>query len=171
MSSQKYLNFDLAIERTGDHYRARVLQSCVGEGSVEFALPFSEYELKYLILQMGHSPSGDERHAHLSDSPELAAAKEFGTKLFGAVFQRDVYACLYASLNEARSSEQGLRVLLRLPPELTSLQPRLEPVLLALARHPPGALPGTGTAAPSAGGPASAALAGGDCQPQRFRPA
>jgi formylglycine-generating enzyme required for sulfatase activity len=121
MSNQKYLNFDLAIERSGDHYRARVLQSCAGEGSVEFALPFGEYELKYLLLQMGHHLGGSERHVHPSDSPELAAAKEFGTKLFSAVFQRDVYACLYASLNEARSSEQGLRVLLRLPPELTSL--------------------------------------------------
>jgi formylglycine-generating enzyme required for sulfatase activity len=121
MTSRSFTNFDLSIERDGDHYRAHVLQSCIGEGSVKFELPFSALELENFILKMGHARRGMGRNARSSDSPELSAAKEFGAKLFGAVFQGDVYACLRASLEEAQTHEQGVRVLLRLPPELTNL--------------------------------------------------
>jgi nucleoside phosphorylase len=116
-----YINFDLAIERAGDHYRAHVLQSFAGEGSVEFELPFSALELENFILKIGHARRGSWRSGRGSDSSEMAAAKKFGAKLFGAVFQGDVYTCLLASMQEARTNKQGVRVLLRLPPELTNL--------------------------------------------------
>jgi formylglycine-generating enzyme required for sulfatase activity len=121
MSNRSYLNFDISIERAGEFYRARVLQSCAGEGSIEFELPFSEYELENFILKMGHARRSTRRKIRGSDSPEMAAAKQFGGKLFGAVFQGDVYACLRASLDEARSQDQGVRVLLRLAPDLADI--------------------------------------------------
>jgi sugar lactone lactonase YvrE len=118
MVSRSYINFDLSIERYADNYLAHVLQSCAGEGSVEFELPFSALELENFILKMGQARRASGRGA---DSPEWVAAREFGTKLFGAVFQGDVYTCLGASLAEAQTRQQGLRLLLRLPPELTHL--------------------------------------------------
>jgi formylglycine-generating enzyme required for sulfatase activity len=121
MSSRNYINFDLSIERDQDRYRARVLQSCAGEGQIAFDLPFSSLELENLTLRMGHSRRGTGRSGRGSDSAELTAAKEFGAKLFGSVFQGDVYACLRASLEEAEAREQGVRVLLRLPPDLANL--------------------------------------------------
>jgi hypothetical protein len=33
MPNHSYANFDLVIEHTEEHYRARVLQLCAGEGS------------------------------------------------------------------------------------------------------------------------------------------
>lgn len=121
MTSRSYTNFDLSIVPDGDHYRAHVLQSCIGEGSTKFELPFSSLELENFILKMGHARRRMRHGVHNSDSPELAAAKEFGAKLFRAVFQGDVYACLQASLNDAPTHEQGVRVLLRLPLGLTNV--------------------------------------------------
>jgi len=121
MTNRSYLNFDISIERAGEHYRAHVTESCAGEGSVEFELPFSEFELENFILKMGHARRSTGRTIRGSDSPEMAAAKQFGGKLFGAVFQGDVYACLRASLDEARSQGQGVRVLLRLDPGLADI--------------------------------------------------
>jgi formylglycine-generating enzyme required for sulfatase activity len=119
MASRSYINFDLSIERDRDNYRAHVLQSCAGEGSFEFSLPFAPHELENLILRMGHTRRGTRGRG--ADSDEVFAAKEFGSRLFGAIFQGDVYACLRASLEESQSNAQGLRVLLRLPPDLAHL--------------------------------------------------
>jgi uncharacterized membrane protein YfbV (UPF0208 family) len=121
MTSRSYINFDLSIEREGARYRAHVLQSCVGQGSVKFKMPFSASELENFILKMGYARRRSGRSGRGSDSSEMLVAKEFGEKLFKMVFQGDVYACLRASLEEARTHEQGVRVLLRLPPELANV--------------------------------------------------
>jgi formylglycine-generating enzyme required for sulfatase activity len=121
MTSHSYINFDLSIERVGDNYRAHVLQSGVGNGQVEFSLPFSTLELENFTLKMGHARLGGGRSGRKADSSEMAAAKEFGSKLFGAVFQKDVYACLRNSMEEAKANQQGVRVLLRLPSELANV--------------------------------------------------
>ncbi len=121
MVSRSYINFDLSIERAGNTYRARVLRSRAGEGSVEFELPFSELELENLFLKLGQPRRTLSRKIHGSDSPEMVAAKQFGAKLFAAVFQGDIYASLRTSLDQARAENHGLRILLRLSPELANL--------------------------------------------------
>jgi hypothetical protein len=50
-----YLDFDLLIERLGDHYRARVTQSPAGEAAGEFTSPFSPLELENLVLRLGQA--------------------------------------------------------------------------------------------------------------------
>jgi formylglycine-generating enzyme required for sulfatase activity len=118
MTSRGYTNFDLLIECAGDGFRTHVLQSAGGTGSGEFELPFSADKLENFILKMGHARRGSVRGL---DSPQRKAAIEFGSKLFEAVFQGDVYARLLTSLEESHDQEQGLRILLRLPPELNHL--------------------------------------------------
>ncbi len=113
-----YLDFDLsieAIESAPGRYRARVLGSPAGEASVEFALPFSTFELENYILKMGRPRQG----VRGLNSTEGRAAQEFGRKLYEAIFHDAVRDCLRRSLDVAnqqtdKNSEQGLRLRLRL---------------------------------------------------------
>lgn len=119
--TRTYLPLDISIDREGDHYRVHVLRSAAGEGISEITLPFTDTELENLILKVINAQRRGFRKVRGSDSPELAAAKEFGERLFGAVFQGDIYACLRATLDEARQQGGGVRLLLRLSPDLNNL--------------------------------------------------
>ena len=111
MEPLQYLDFELKIEREGDHYTARVLRSPAGEASCDFTLPFSGDRLELLVMKLGR-PRGSTRRIH---SAEMEAACELGGKLFEAVFGGDVRACLRSSLDEVyRKERTGLRLKLRL---------------------------------------------------------
>lgn len=105
-----YLDFDLLIERAGDKYKARVLNSPAGQATTEFSLPFTEEELEDFMLKLGRLRRVPRRAAF----PEMETVKAFGNKLFEAVFQNDVHTCFRSSLNEAAQQEAGLRLRLRL---------------------------------------------------------
>jgi hypothetical protein len=114
------LDFELKMERIGDHYEVSVLNSPAGEASASFSLPFSEDRVENLILKLGAVRSGT-RSVFTS---ELKAARELGGKLFEAVFSGEVRACLRSSLDRAGQQEHGgLRLKLRLQdaPELADL--------------------------------------------------
>ncbi len=119
MERLHYLDFDLVIERIQDGYRARVVQSPAGQASVEFSLPFSDQDVEVLMLRVGRARRGVRR----LESPEMQAAKQFGGKLFDAVFAGDVRGALRASLDMANIQGAGLRVRLHLfgAPELADL--------------------------------------------------
>ena len=61
MAEIDYLNFDLQIERVGEGYRARVLDSPAGQASNDFALPFSDLELENFVLRMSRTRRGVRR--------------------------------------------------------------------------------------------------------------
>lgn len=119
MSVKKYLNFDLLIEKSGNQYRARVLNSPTGEASLLFSAPFSDLELENFILRLGQA----QRRMRRLESPEMENAKQFGRHLFRTVFADDVSACLQSSIDEAARRNAGLRLRLRLAdaPELMDL--------------------------------------------------
>ncbi|MCL4862494.1 MAG: CHAT domain-containing protein [Caldilineaceae bacterium] len=119
MAATKHLEFDLLIEKTASGYRARVLDSPGGQASREFVLPFSDLEVENFILRLGQARRGMRR----MESSALAAAKEFGGKLFATVFAAEVNDCLQRSLAEAAGQNAGLRFRLRLSsaPELLDL--------------------------------------------------
>jgi len=111
MERLSYLDFELKIEREGDHYTAQVLRSPAGEASSAFTLPFSEEKLELLVLKIGHVRSGTRR----IHTAEMEAARELGGKLFEAVFDGELRACLRSCLEEANRQEGvGLRLKLRL---------------------------------------------------------
>ena len=114
-----YLNFDLQIEREGQGYRARVLDSPTGQASNDFALPFSDLELENFVLRMSRTRRGVRRLG----TPELEAARAFGGRLFEAVFAGEVRGCLRSSLDAASGEQHGLRLRVRLSdaPELADL--------------------------------------------------
>lgn len=114
MTTIHYLDFDLYIEphsRSRSRlYRAHVLNSPAGQASVDFKLPFSKIELENYILKIGRTRQG----MRSLNSPEGVAAKEFGYKLFNAIFQDQVRDCLRRSLDVTQQSGYGLRIRLRL---------------------------------------------------------
>jgi len=67
-----------------------------------------------------------------AEAPELHAAKEFGGKLFRAVFTGELIAQLRGSVEQSLNNDRGLRIRLRLTdaPELADL-----PVRVAASRY------------------------------------
>lgn len=114
-----YLDFDLLIEKNATGYKAKVINSPAGQASQTFNLPFSALELENFVLRLGHLRQGMRR----VESPGMEAAKEFGGKLFNALFADDVKSCWQNSLNDANRNQAGLRLRLRLSdtPELLDI--------------------------------------------------
>ncbi|MCI0694512.1 CHAT domain-containing protein [candidate division KSB1 bacterium] len=119
MAEMKYLDFDLLIERAGERYKVQASSPTAGQAFGEFNLPFSELEIENFLLRVGRP----RRSVRRVDSPEMVAVKNFGSRLFDAVFDDEVRACLRSSLEEAERQGAGLRLRLRLTkaPELTDL--------------------------------------------------
>ena len=105
-----HINFDVIVSREGDRYRARVVDSPSGSGSVEFTAPFLAVELENMALRVSRF-GGTARRTRV---PQIDSARDIGKRLFDAVFAGAVRDCYRASLGQAASSSRGLRVRLRL---------------------------------------------------------
>ena len=135
-----YQDFDLLIEPAArGRYRARVLRSPAGESApVPFKVPFSPVELENFVLKVGLARRGTRGR------PESAPLKDFGGKLYTAVFQDELRDRLLSSLSLTRAPGAGLRLRLRLvdAPELAELpweflyDPRLDRFLAQSRRTP-----------------------------------
>ncbi|GIK73389.1 MAG: hypothetical protein BroJett021_23770 [Chloroflexota bacterium] len=118
MTALTYLDFDLQIDEVGDaSYRAAVLTSPAGQAEAVFDLPFSALEIENFFLRTGRPRQGVRR----VNSPEMNEARKFGGRLYEAVFQGNLHACLLRSIDYAEQREQGIRLRLRLPPSLMEL--------------------------------------------------
>ena len=120
MEETRYLDFDLSVERIGENiYRSRVLASPAGLAKAEFNLPFSALEIENFVLKVGRT----RRMVRRIESPEMQIAKEFGSKLYKAVFNDDIQSALRSSLDQARAQGVGLRIRLRMndAPELVDI--------------------------------------------------
>jgi outer membrane protein assembly factor BamD (BamD/ComL family) len=118
MEKQDYLDFELRIEKKGQRYQASVVHSPCGEASYTFRRPFSDLELENFVLRLGGARRGTRRIT----TPEMQAARQFGSRLFEAVFCDDIRSCFISSQNEAKHQGLGLRLKLRLEtPELINI--------------------------------------------------
>jgi TonB family protein len=108
--AQKYYDFDLQIEPAGEKYRIRLLNAPTGQATGEFVLPFTDAEVSNFLSRIGQV----RRSMRRVDAPELGAAKEFGGRLFSAIFSGEMVAQLRGSLDQAISNDRGLRIRLRL---------------------------------------------------------
>src|SRR6267378_1666989 len=106
----KYDDFDLQIEPAGNRFRVRLLNAPTGQATTEFALPFTEIEVANFLSRIGQV----RRAMRRVDAPELQAAKEFGGKLFAAIFSGEMIAQLRGSMEQASDKDHGLRIRLRL---------------------------------------------------------
>jgi len=106
-----HINFDVIVSHEGgERYRARVLESSSGSGSVEFTAPFLGVELENMSLRVSRFGQTGRR----TRVPQVDSARDIGGRLFDAVFSGAVRDCYRASLAEATSKSQGLRLRLRL---------------------------------------------------------
>ncbi len=113
-----YRDLDLIIERITPGYKVRVISPAM-QASHTFAIPFSKIELENFLLKIGRPRRGVRR----MDSPEMQAAKQFGARLFDAVFDHDVRDCLRSNMDEAKPKSEGVRLRLHLDavPELAEI--------------------------------------------------
>lgn len=116
---QPYDNFDLLIDRgKKGRYRAKVIKAPIGGGGNEFRLESSTAEWSLPL------PGYERRDLSTNrDSQKRISPREFGGKLFRAVFSGEVIACWDRSLARAESQGRGLhlRLLLKDVPELSRL--------------------------------------------------
>jgi len=143
-----YQDLDLLIEPglSQGSYRARVLRSPAGESApVQFTLPFSDLELENLVLKIGQSRrqiGQRRRRSRGAGRPESVMLKEFGGKLYGAVFQDELRDVLQRSISQTRAQGAGLRLRLADTPGLADVpweflyDPRHNR-FLAQSRHTP----------------------------------
>ncbi len=108
MGAKTFLNFDLLLERAGENYRARVLNSPGGQATRELVRPFSPQDLDAVFSQLSRN--------------NVVAAREFGKKLYDAVFADEIKIAYLSSVGIAASQNAGLRIRLHLNdvPELAS---------------------------------------------------
>ncbi|MDQ2870665.1 MAG: CHAT domain-containing protein [Acidobacteriota bacterium] len=113
-----YVDFDLSLEPFEGKYRACVC-SPGGEGESDFTSPFSEQDLRIFRLEATRARSDLRR----MESTGMKAAREFGEKLYQAVFTGLVRDCLTRSLDGVVPGETGLRIRVDLSktPELVNL--------------------------------------------------
>jgi hypothetical protein len=111
----QYYDFDLLIERTGDGFKARVLDSPAGEATAQFQLPFTQADVENFYTQIGHS--------RLVESSQMQKMRLFGQDLFEATFTGNVRDKFKQSLAEVNRAQAGLRIRLRLVdvPELVNM--------------------------------------------------
>lgn len=114
-----YLDFDLLIERMGESYKARIVNSPSGQATSPFTIPITSSELEKFFSLMGRPRNFVRR----LESPAIKIAKDIGGRLFNAVFKNEVRSCLERSIDEANRKGSGLRIKLRLSdvPELGDL--------------------------------------------------
>lgn len=98
---------------------AVVAWGAAGDESGEFVVPFEDLEVDNFVLRVGRT----RRNTRRLQSPEMAHAKEFGGRLFDALFQdrvRDIYR---RSREMATDAGKGIRLSLKLSgaPELLNL--------------------------------------------------
>lgn len=119
MAQLTYLDFDLLLDRFGDQYKARVLNSPAGNAATDFAAPFSAEELHTFWSQF----EACLRKNAPASADCKTTLKQFGARLFETVFAGKMRSRFDASLHEAGHESAGLRLRLRLTetPELAAL--------------------------------------------------
>lgn len=117
-----YENFDLQIITTDEGYGAYVIQSPVGEVDAHFSLDFSQEELRKFFWISGRSLR-KVRLKKSAEAPPPLTPRQFGQRLYNAVFAGPIRTQLRRSLDAVAGPKKGLRIRLRLSdvPELAEL--------------------------------------------------
>ena len=115
-----YSEFRLRIDRGQSTGTYRVVATGPsGEALGRLKLPFNDMELENFVLRVGRTRKGKRR----IESPEMARAKDFGSRLFASLFEGDVKELYRSSFRDAQDENQGLRITLSLTgaPELSQI--------------------------------------------------
>lgn len=125
--SNRYLDFELQIEKvvtTEGQYHVSVVTSPAGETQqpMQIPFPFNDRELERLQDKLEKALLRSRTRSRKALTTEETLVREFGQKLFEAVFQGDVRSLFYESRLKADHENKGMRLKLRLqPPEFARL--------------------------------------------------
>ena len=104
-----YDEFELLLDKAGDSYNVRVVDSPTGPTDpVPFQLPGGPETLKLLVLTLRAV-----RGVRALEADTAPDAKKYGAQLFDALFHDDVLSALRGSLHVANTQGRGLRVRLK----------------------------------------------------------
>jgi CHAT domain len=118
---RRLLDFDLVVEAHGDGYQTRVIASPAGEAQASFVMPFSDKDLRILVLEVVGSIGRLRRKVRRIENQDRQRIEEFGDHLYQALFTGAVGDCLGRSRMTADSRDAGLRIRLRLPGALANV--------------------------------------------------
>ena len=117
MKELEYDEFEVVLERSGDGYSARVVDSPTGPASaMPFVPPVEAAELPTLRATMrgsSHTAVADEGDISAAVAPAAAGPKAFGTALFEALFNEKALNILRTSQFVAAKHGRGLRLRIR----------------------------------------------------------
>ena len=124
--ASSYLDFDLHIERAGatGQYLVSVVASPAGEtqNPLTIPFPFDDRDMERLQLRLENALLRSRTRSRRALTPEEKEVRDFGKRLFEAVFQGDVYSLFNESRLEADRADKGIRLKLRIqPPEFARL--------------------------------------------------
>ena len=117
---QKLLDFDVAIEPLNDGYYTRMVASPAGEAYADFALPFTDKNLKILILRVIGSVGRVRRKAGESSQRKGGCWRTSGVS-YSRLCSPDLSAVPGPQPAAADSRDTGLRIRLRLAPALADI--------------------------------------------------
>jgi hypothetical protein len=118
---RKLLDFDLIVEPLDDGYQTRVIASPAGEAQASLVLPFTEKDLRILVLEVVGPIGRLRRKVRRIEAPDRQLIENFGGQLYEALFTGSVGDCLERSRDTANSRDAGLRIRLRLPGALANV--------------------------------------------------
>ena len=118
---RKLLDFDLVVEPLDGGYRTRVIASPAGEAQASLVLPFTDKDLRILVLEVVGSIGRLRRKVRRIEAPDRQLIENFGGQLYQALFTGPVGDCLERSRDTANSRDAGLRIRLRLPGALANV--------------------------------------------------
>lgn len=121
MSNLIYTDLIIEFGRGAQTYNVSLESPLSGEVFTQFSLPFAPLELENFLLKLGITTA---RGVRSPSAPELNTAKEFGKKLYEALFQNDARAALKSALDDAaQHPDHGVRLQFRFrdTPELAAL--------------------------------------------------
>ena len=119
MSATTYETFELRIQPGPNNlYEALVTRSLAGDARADFALPFGDDELSSFLWQ---TAGATRDFGAADDAGPPMDVRDFGVRLYQAVFGGEVGVCLIRSLDEANRRGVGLRIRLRIDERLPVL--------------------------------------------------
>src|SRR5919107_2964276 len=101
MAQISYLDFDVSVERTADgrRYRARVLNSPGGQAATEFDPPLTANDVELIRLKVSRPRGVTRGHSRA----EVDSVKDFGARMYNALFGGEVGICLQRSKDAAQA--------------------------------------------------------------------
>jgi GNAT superfamily N-acetyltransferase len=118
----QYDNFDLEIEPAVGEGYALSARSPEGECRGVLQLPFDEQSLENQLLTLENAVLRSAVTTRRAESPPLATVRDFGQRLFNAVFEGRIRSLFDRTVAKADESGRGTRLRLRIvPPEMAAL--------------------------------------------------